>query len=106
MIVSVPYDEEVPYDEDLADRIRELIGGESRLTEHKMFGGLAVLIGGNMALAASGEGGMLVRVDQEVEALSKDLFGWVDTGPPRRNRRMVSGMVMFEDVVSSGYRIT
>jgi TfoX/Sxy family transcriptional regulator of competence genes len=53
------------YDEDLADRIRELVAGEKRLTEQKMFGGLAFLIGGNMAVAASGQGGILVRVDPE-----------------------------------------
>jgi TfoX/Sxy family transcriptional regulator of competence genes len=53
----------VAYDEGLADRIRELLGGESGLTEQKMFGGLAFLIGGNMAVAASGQGGVLVRVD-------------------------------------------
>ncbi len=53
------------YDEDLADRIRELVAGESGLTEKKMFGGLAFLIGGNMAIAASGQGGVLVRVDPE-----------------------------------------
>jgi TfoX/Sxy family transcriptional regulator of competence genes len=53
----------VPYDEDLADRIRELVGNESELAEKKMFGGLAFLIGGNMAVAASGQGGILVRVD-------------------------------------------
>ena len=51
------------YDEDLADGIRELLGSESDLTEKKMFGGLAFLIGGNMAVAASGQGGVLVRVD-------------------------------------------
>ena len=51
------------YDEDLADRIRELVAGESNLTEKKMFGGLAFLVGGNMAIAASGQGGILVRVD-------------------------------------------
>src|SRR5437016_2140595 len=53
------------YDEDLADRIRELAGRERGLTEKKMFGGLAFLIGGNMAVAASGQGGILVRVDPE-----------------------------------------
>lgn len=53
------------YDEDLAVRIRELVSGERRLTEQKMFGGLAFLIGGNMAIAASGEGGLLVRVDPD-----------------------------------------
>jgi TfoX/Sxy family transcriptional regulator of competence genes len=51
------------YDEELADRIRELVAGRSRLTEKKMFGGLAFLVGGNMAIAASGQGGILVRVD-------------------------------------------
>jgi TfoX/Sxy family transcriptional regulator of competence genes len=53
----------MPYDKELADRIRELVAGEADLTERKMFGGLAFLIGGNMAVAASGQGGMLVRVD-------------------------------------------
>lgn len=53
------------YDVDLAERIRELVAGERRLTEKKMFGGLAFLVGGNMAIAASSEGGVLVRVDPE-----------------------------------------
>jgi len=51
------------YDEVLAARIRELVAGERGLTEKKMFGGLAFLIKGNMAVAASGQGGILVRVD-------------------------------------------
>jgi TfoX/Sxy family transcriptional regulator of competence genes len=51
------------YDEELANRIRGLIGEESDVTEQRMFGGLAFLIGGNMAVAASGQGGALVRVD-------------------------------------------
>ena len=51
------------YDEDIAHRIRELIGMERGVTEKKMFGGLAFLVGGNMAVAASGQGGVLVRVD-------------------------------------------
>jgi TfoX/Sxy family transcriptional regulator of competence genes len=53
------------YDEALADRIRELISGEPLLTEQKMFGGLGFMIGGNMAVAASSKGGILVRVDPE-----------------------------------------
>jgi len=53
------------YDEDLANRIRELIGGEADVTEKRMFGGLAFLVGGNMAVAASGQGGLMVRVDPE-----------------------------------------
>jgi len=55
----------VAYDEDLANRIRELTAGEAGVTEKKMFGGLAFLIGGNMAVAASGQGGLLVRVDPD-----------------------------------------
>jgi TfoX/Sxy family transcriptional regulator of competence genes len=53
----------VAYDEDLADRIRELLSEQRGMTEKKMFGGLAFLIGGKMAIAASGQGGALVRVD-------------------------------------------
>jgi TfoX N-terminal domain len=51
------------YDEDLAARLRELLSGEAGLSEKKMFGGLAFLIDGNMAIAASGQGGVLVRCD-------------------------------------------
>jgi TfoX/Sxy family transcriptional regulator of competence genes len=51
------------YDEELAERIRTLVAGEAGLSEQKMFGGLAFLIGGNMAVAASGQGGLMVRVD-------------------------------------------
>ncbi len=50
------------YDEVLADRIRELTAGEP-VVEKKMFGGLAFLLGGHMAVAASGQGGLLVRVE-------------------------------------------
>ena len=58
------------YDEALADRIRELLAGEPDVTEQKMFGGLGFMIGGNMAVAASGQGGLLVRVDpDETDAL-------------------------------------
>jgi|ERR1700722_5299533 len=53
------------YDEDLAYRIRELLSDEPLLREKAMFGGLAFLIGGNMAISASGQGGILVRVDPE-----------------------------------------
>ena len=53
------------FDEDLANRIREVVGRERGLTEKKMFGGLAFLIRGNMAVAASGQGGLLVRVDPD-----------------------------------------
>jgi hypothetical protein len=67
---AVREDPPVAYDEELAGRIRELVADEPGLSEQKMFGGLAFLIGGNMAVAASGQGGLLVRVDpQESDAL-------------------------------------
>jgi TfoX/Sxy family transcriptional regulator of competence genes len=60
----------IAYDEDLANRIRELIAAEPDVAEKKMFGGLAFLIGGNMAVAASGQGGLMVRCDpQDTEKL-------------------------------------
>jgi TfoX/Sxy family transcriptional regulator of competence genes len=80
----------VAYDEDLANRIRELSADESGVTEQRMFGGLAFLIGGNMAVAASGQGGLMVRVDpEETDALvakpharafemrGREMRGWV-----------------------------
>ena len=51
------------HDEALASRIRQRIGGRTDVSERKMFGGIAFLVRGNMAIAASGEGGALVRVD-------------------------------------------
>jgi len=53
------------YDEVLAQRIRDLIGPDPELTEKKMFGGVAFLIRGHMAISASGQGGVLVHVDPE-----------------------------------------
>jgi TfoX/Sxy family transcriptional regulator of competence genes len=60
----------VAYDEDLANRIRDLTAGEPGMTEQRMFGGLAFLIGGNMSVGVSGQGGLMVRVDPaDTEAL-------------------------------------
>ena len=53
------------YDEDLAVRVRDLVGSGPGVAEKKMFGGLAFLVGGNMAVGVSGQGGLLVRVDPE-----------------------------------------
>ena len=79
------------YDEDLANRIRELMAAESGVTEKKMFGGLAFLIGGNMSVAASGQGGLMVRVDSEGVKTKRQLEPWVKRGvayarslPPKR----------------------
>jgi TfoX/Sxy family transcriptional regulator of competence genes len=61
------------YDHELADRIRELVADEQGVAEQRMFGGLAFLINGNMSVAASSEGGLLVRMDpDEAEALIDD----------------------------------
>jgi TfoX/Sxy family transcriptional regulator of competence genes len=60
----------VAYDEDLANRVRELIADEAAVTEKRMFGGLAFLISGNMSVSVSGKGGLMVRVvPEETEAL-------------------------------------
>jgi hypothetical protein len=53
------------YDEDLADRIRELVAAERGIDEKRMFGGLAFLINGNMSVAVSGRGGLMVRVPRD-----------------------------------------
>ena len=53
------------YEEDLAERIRELVEEEAGLSEMKMFGGLGFMVDGHMAVAASGQGGILVRVDPD-----------------------------------------
>jgi TfoX/Sxy family transcriptional regulator of competence genes len=93
------------YDEDLADRIRELVAGERGVTEKKMFGGLAFLVGGNMAVAASGQGGLLVRVDPDegdrlvrttkarpMEMRGRPMSGWlrVDSGDVRQKRQLAA----------------
>jgi TfoX/Sxy family transcriptional regulator of competence genes len=56
------------HDEQLAQRIRGLVSDQPGITEQRMFGGLAFLVGGNMAVAASGQGGLLVRADPEESA--------------------------------------
>lgn len=70
------------YDEELADRIRDVVDGEPGLSEKKMFGGLAFLIGGHMAASASSKGGMLLRVDpaQTESLLSEPHVGRFEMG--------------------------
>lgn len=91
------------YDEDLAYRLRDLVAPESGLSEKKMFGGLAFMINGNMAVAASREGGLLLRVDPEqtdelvadkharpFEMRGRPMDGWLRVDP--------SGVVSEEDL--------
>lgn len=81
------------YDEALADRIRGTIGDHPALSERKMFGGLAFLVGGNMVVAASGQGGLMVRVEPAATAgllerpgaapmvmRGKEMSGWLRVG--------------------------
>ncbi|HET8672054.1 MAG TPA: TfoX/Sxy family protein [Thermoleophilaceae bacterium] len=81
------------YDEDLANRIREQLADET-VTEKKMFGGLAFLVNGHMAVAASRTGGALVRVDPEksdealarphasmMEMRGRSMPGWIHVAP-------------------------
>jgi TfoX/Sxy family transcriptional regulator of competence genes len=87
------------YDEELADRIRDLVGDEPGLTEQKMFGGLAFLIGGNMAVAASGQGGILVRADPEA---SDELVGSTDAYlMEMRGKQMAGWLRLDSEHVSS-----
>ncbi len=78
----------MPYDVDLADRVRDLLVQDSDVTEQKMFGGLAFLVGGNMAVAASGQGGLMVRVDP---AESEQLLATTNARPMEMRGRAMKG---------------
>jgi len=78
------------YDEELANRIRAVLGDQRGVTEMRMFGGLAFLVGGHMAVAASGQGGLLLRCDpaetatlldephaHPFEMRGKEMAGWL-----------------------------
>jgi TfoX/Sxy family transcriptional regulator of competence genes len=95
------------YDEDLAHRIRELLAGEDGVSEMSMFGGLAFLLAGNMAVAASGEGGLLARVGLDaaeqaigrphvrpMEMRARPMHGWVRVGADGvRSKRQLQSWV-------------
>ena len=87
------------YDEALADRIRALLEGAPLLTEKKMFGGLGFMVGGNMAVAASGQGGVLVRVDP---AEGEHLIATTAARPMEMRGREMSGWLRLDsdDVAS------
>jgi TfoX/Sxy family transcriptional regulator of competence genes len=95
------------FDEDLANRVRELVGDAKEVTEKRMFGGLAFLVNGHMAVSASGQGGLLVRVDpgetrrllerahvRAFEMRGREMDGWLrvdDEG--LRTKRQLEGWV-------------
>src|SRR5438034_9574146 len=84
----------MPYDEDLANRLRDLLADEDAITEKKMFGGLAFLLHGNMAVSASRNGGLLARIDPVdtdaalarphaslMEMGGRTMDGWITVAP-------------------------
>jgi hypothetical protein len=95
----------VAYDEVLADRVRDQLTGES-YTEKKMFGGLAFLLGGNMAVAASGQGGLMVRIDpaQTAELLAEpgaEEFDMAGRGPMKGWLRVAADAVAADEVLTT-----
>ena len=83
------------HDDELAGRIRTLLDDRPGLSEQKMFGGLAFLVGGNMAVAASGQGGILVRVDPEE---SDDLVRLGPAYPMEMRGRRMTGWLRVDAV--------
>ena len=97
----------MPYDEHLANRIRDLLADEGAITEKKMFGGLAFLLHGNMSVSASRTGGLLVRIDPAdtdaavarphaalMEMGGRRLDGWITVAPEGcRTQRQLAGWV-------------
>jgi TfoX/Sxy family transcriptional regulator of competence genes len=94
----------MPYDEDLANRLRELLAREDAITEKKMFGGLAFLLHGNMTVSASRNGGLLVRIDPaetdaalakphvaRMEMGRRTMDGWVTVAPEGVRTKRGSG---------------
>jgi hypothetical protein len=98
---------DMAYDEDLANRVRELVAVEPGVSEQRMFGGLAFLIEGNMSVAASGQGGLLVRVDPThagelidgayvlpMVMQGREMRGWLHVDPDAlRSDRQLEGWV-------------
>ncbi|MEZ5140420.1 MAG: TfoX/Sxy family protein [Acidimicrobiales bacterium] len=89
----------MPYDERLAERIRDLLAGEADVTEQKMFGGLSFLVAGNLAVVASGRGPLMVRVGPDagpglvgegvapVAMGARTMKGWLDVDLAKVARR-------------------
>jgi TfoX/Sxy family transcriptional regulator of competence genes len=106
----------VAYDEILAATIRDLLAAEPDVSEKKMFGGLAFLVHGKLAIAASGQGGVLVRADPasadhlvdttvaEVAVMrGRPMDGWLRVSADHlRTRRQVAKWVQ----VGAGYART
>ena len=78
------------YDRDLANRLREQLAGEDGVSEKAMFGGLSFLVGGHLAVAASGRGGLLVRVDPDE---SDSVLARAHAAPMEMRGRMMAGWI-------------
>ncbi len=76
------------YDEDLANRIRELVASEAGIVEQRMFGGLAFLLNGHMSVSVSGRGGLLLRVEP---AETDELLGKPHARPFEMRGRVMEG---------------
>ncbi len=87
------------HDEDLANRIREAMADVAGVTETRMFGGLAFLVGGHMAVAASGQGGLMVRCDPEQ---TDALLARDHAGPFQMRGRELRGWLRVDDVGDIG----
>jgi TfoX/Sxy family transcriptional regulator of competence genes len=97
----------MPYDEDLANRLRELLADQDGISEKKMFGGLAFLLHGHMSVSASGQGGLLARVDpgetdamlkkehvSRMEMRGRTMDGWLRVAPEGvRTKRQLESWV-------------
>ncbi len=81
------------YDEELARRVRDLLGDEPGTTERRMFGGLAFMVGGHMAVVASGRGGLMVRHDPE----AADLLDRPHVEPVEMRGREMTGFLRVDD---------
>jgi TfoX/Sxy family transcriptional regulator of competence genes len=82
------------YDEDLANRIRALLGDVENLTEKRMFGGLGFSVNGNLAVSASGRGGLLVRIEPSETAA---LLERAHVGPFETRGRALNGWLRVDD---------
>ncbi len=82
------------FDEDLAFRLREILQAEPGLAEKRMFGGLAFLIHGHMAVSASGQGGLLLRVDP---GRTQDLLGRPHAHPFVMREREMDGWLRIDE---------
>lgn len=96
---AVPHAGRMPYDVELADRVREIVAGPAAVSEKRMFGGLAFLVDGRMAVAASGTGGLLLRCDPRQ---TDDLIAVPGVEPFRMRGREMDGWLRVDaDVVAT-----